>query len=83
MRHGKLQRVSFDLVQMRRSGISGGAWVAQLIERPTVDFSSGHDLTVREIELRVRLYADSVESLFEILSPSLFAPPPLTLSQNI
>ena len=27
-----------------------GAWVAQLVKRQTFDFSSGHDLTVREFE---------------------------------
>ena len=25
---------------------SRGAWVAQLVKRPTLDFGSGHDLTV-------------------------------------
>ena len=28
-----------------------GAWVAQLAERPTPDFGSGHDLTVCDLEL--------------------------------
>ena len=42
-----------------------GAWAAQSAEHPTLDFSSGHDLTVREFEPRVRLcflpcLADSV-----------------------
>ena len=35
-----------------------GTWLAQLIKHPTPDFSSGHDLTVREIKLCVRLCAD-------------------------
>ena len=38
-----------------------GAWVAQSVERPTLDFGSGRDLMVGEIEPRVRLCADSVE----------------------
>ena len=36
-----------------------GAWVVQSVERP--NFSSGHDLTVREFEPCVRLCADSSE----------------------
>ena len=28
--------------------IRRGAWVAQLVNCPTLDFGSGHDLTVRE-----------------------------------
>ena len=27
-----------------------GAWVAQLVKHPTLDFSSGHDLMVHEFE---------------------------------
>ena len=29
---------------------SGGTWVAQWVKHPTLDFSSGHDLPVCEIE---------------------------------
>ena len=36
-----------------------GAWAAQSAERPTLDVSSGHELTVWEIEPRVGLCADS------------------------
>ena len=32
-----------------------------MVERPTLDFGSAHDLPVREIEPCVRLYADSGE----------------------
>ena len=38
-----------------------GVWVAQLVKRLTVDFSSSHDLMVCEIEPCVRLCAHSVE----------------------
>ena len=38
-----------------------GAWVAQSAECPTLDFSSGHDLTIRGFEPRVGLCADSSE----------------------
>ena len=33
----------------------GGTWVAQLVKHPTLDFSSGHDLTVCGIEPCIRL----------------------------
>ena len=36
-------------------------WVAQSVERLTLDFGSGHDLTVREFEPRFGLCADSAE----------------------
>ena len=49
-----------------------GAWVAQSVERPIPDFGSGHDLMVYEIEPRVGLCADSVESAWNSLS---FSPP--------
>ena len=38
-----------------------GAWVAQSVKRLTLDFGSGHDLTLHEFEPRVGLYAVSVE----------------------
>ena len=38
-----------------------GAWVAQSVEWPTLDFGSGHDLTVCEFEPHVGLCADSSE----------------------
>ena len=50
--------------------------MAQPIKHPTLDFGSGHDLTVREIEPHVRLCADSAEFAWDSLSPSLSAPPP-------
>ena len=56
--------------------------MAQLAERPTPDFGSGHDLTVHEFEPHVGLCADNMETALDSLSPSLSAPPPLTLSQN-
>ena len=41
--------------------------MAQLVKRPTLDFSSGHDLAVCELEPRVRLCTDS-KDLLGILS---------------
>ena len=49
--------------------------MAQSVNCLTLDFSSGHDLVVREIEPHVGLYADST-SLLGILSLALSAPPP-------
>ena len=44
-----------------------GQWVGH----PTLDFSSGHDLVVGEIEPLVGLCPDSVEPAWDSLSPSL------------
>ena len=45
--------------------------MAQLVERRTPDLGSGHDLAVCELEPRVGLCADSVEPVWDSLSPSL------------
>ena len=61
--------------------------VAQLVKHPTLDFGSGHDFMVHEIEPSVRLCIDCEEPV-GILSPlslSLSAPPssrPLSLSKQ-
>ena len=59
-----------------------GSWVAQLVEWPTLDFSSGHDLTVCGIESCVRLYIDNAEPAWDPLSPSLTAPLPRLHSRS-
>ena len=60
-----------------------GAWGAQSVKYLTLDLSSGHDLTVGDIQPHIGLCADSVEPAWDSLSPSLFAPPlSLFLSQN-
>ena len=59
-----------------------GAWVAQLVKRPTLDLSSGHDLLVPKIELHNGLCFDSMESAWDSLSPSLSVPLLLSLSGN-
>ena len=48
-----------------------GAWVAQLVKHPTLDFNSGQDLIVHESEPCARLCADSVESAWDSFSSSL------------
>ena len=59
-----------------------GAWVAQSVKLPTLDFGSGHDLMVCGFELHVGLCVGSVEPAWDSLC--LCASPPLTfcLSQK-
>ena len=47
-----------------------GAWVAQLVTHPTLDFGSGHDFVVHGFEPCVRLCADSTEPAWDPLTPS-------------
>ena len=65
----------------------GGTWVTQSVKRLTLDFGSGHGLTVHEIKPRMGLCTNSMEpawdSLSPPLSPSLFAPPLLMLSLSL
>ena len=60
-----------------------GTSVAQWIKRPTLDFGSGHDLTVRGFEPCVRLCPDNAEPAWDSLSPSLSAPHLLVLSLSL
>ena len=46
-----------------------GAWVAQLVKHPTLDFGSGHDLTVFGFKPHVRLCTGSREPAWNSLSP--------------
>ena len=55
--------------------------MAQSAKRPTLDFSSGHDLMVHEIELHVGLCPDSAEPAWDSLS--LSASPPTCLSLSL
>ena len=48
-----------------------GTWVSQSVERPTLDFGLGHDLTVCEIGLHGRHCADSAETAWDSRSGSL------------
>ena len=45
--------------------------MAQLVKHPTLDFGSGHDLMVGELEPHIRLCADSEEPAWDSLSPPL------------
>ena len=65
---GLWERVKEGRVPYVQEGTAQGTWMAQLVGRPTPDFTLGHDLTVRGFEPLIRLPADSVEQL-GILSP--------------
>ena len=58
-------------------------YVAQLVERPTLGFGSGHDLMVCEFEPHMGLCADSAEPAWDFLSDLLSAPPLLLLSLSL
>ena len=51
--------------------------MARSVKPPTLEFGSGHDLTVYETKPGIELCAGSVEPAWDSLSPSLSAPPPL------
>ena len=57
-----------------------GACVAQSVKRPTLGFSSGHELTVCELKSHIRLSADSTEPAWDSLSSSLSLPLSFLLS---
>ena len=48
--------------------------MAQSVKHQTLDFSSGHDLTIHGFELQVGLYANSVDPAWDSLSLSLTLP---------
>ena len=50
--------------------------MAQLVKPLAIDFGSGHDLMVCEVKPHVGLYADSVEPVWDSLSPSPLCPTP-------
>ena len=57
-----------------------GAWVALSVEHLTVDFSSGHDLTVLWLQALLRALHCSSEPAWDF---PLSAPPLLTLSLSL
>ena len=59
-----------------------GAWVAQLVKRQFLVFCSGHDLMILEFKPPSGSTL-TVQSLLGILSPSLSAPPALTLALSL
>ena len=61
----------------------GGAWVSQSVKGPTLDFGSGHDLTVCEFEPRVGLCDVRAGPARGSLGVSLSAPPLIALSLSL
>ena len=53
--------------------------MAQLVKRPTLGFSSGHDL---EVHHDLKVHDDSAEPACDSLTPSLSLPLPRSFSQN-
>ena len=49
--------------------------MAQSVKHLNLDFSSGHDLNVDELEPDIGLCVDSAEPAWDSLSPLLSAPP--------
>ena len=70
--------ITVRFAEIRRLNWGEGAWVACLGKHPSLDFVLGHDLMVREMEPLIGLCADSTDPVWDSLSPSLSAPPPLT-----
>ena len=54
--------------QVFENGLFGGSWVAQSVKRPTLGFSSGHDLSVLETEPCIGLHAGSVKPAWDSFS---------------
>ena len=58
-------------MQMLEKKKDRGAWVAQLVKQPILDFSSGHDLTVHGFKPCIRLCTDSMEPTWDSLPVSI------------
>ena len=54
-----------------------------MVKRPSLDFGSGHDLTVHEFEPCVRLCADRVETAWDSVSLALCSSPAFSLSLSL
>ena len=57
--------------------------MAHSVKRPTLDFGSGHGLTVRELKPHMGFCGDGAEPAWDSLSPSLSAPCSLSLSLSL
>ena len=60
-----------------------GTWVAQLVKLPTLNLSSGHDLTFHEFNPLIWLCADSAEPAWDSLSLPLSLSPSSTHALSI
>ena len=66
-----LAQFAYFLLISTRERSHRGTWVAQLVQRPTLGFSSGHDYTVHGIQPHTGLCGDSTEPAWDSLSLSL------------
>ena len=66
-----------------QNGVVRGTWATQSAERRSLDFSSGHDLVVREFKPQVRLCSDIVEPAWDSLSCLHSHPLPSNLSLSL
>ena len=71
--NGKFYVVNVWL-QLKRTQKTQGTWLAQSVKPPTLDFSSGRDVTVGEFEPHVGLCADRGEPIWDSFSLSLALP---------
>ena len=72
----KKKKSKKDFIKNKR-----GAWVSQSVKHPTLDFCSGHGLTVGEIEPHIGLLS-TAWSLLGILSLPFSLPLPCSHSLN-
>ena len=74
-----------NLPLIKNEALVGGGytWVAPSVKCPTLDFSSGHDLTVGEIEPHVGLFAHSMEPAWDSVSLPLTLCPSCALSLSL
>ena len=61
--------------------VSWGTWVAQSVKHLTLDFGSGHDLTVHEFEPHI--YADSAKPAWDSLSLPLCPSPAHSFARSL
>ena len=59
---------------LKNFSASWGSWVVQLVKRLALDFDSGHDLIVHEIEPHIGVCAHSTEPAWDSLSLCLSLP---------
>ena len=71
------------LLKTTNSSSSKNTWMAQMVECPTLDFCSGHDLKLHGIKPCVRLCSYSMETAWDSLPLADLSPllPMHTLSQ--
>ena len=65
---------SLNSISEKKERRKRNSCVGQSCKFLTVDFASGHDLTVCDIETHVGLCTDRTEPAWDLLSPSLFLP---------